>query len=70
MAKAEIRNHIQRVCFEHRKMTQRALAQRVGCTRQTNIVLEQGRYVLSLLLALPIARVSDAKVEEVFQLED
>jgi len=69
MAKAEIRNHIPRTRLEHREMTQQALARRVGCTRQTIIVLEHGRYVLSLLLALPIAGVFGAKVEEVFQLE-
>jgi putative transcriptional regulator len=70
MAKAEVRNQIRRMRFEHGEMTQQVLAERVGCTRQTIVVLEQGRYVPSLLLALRIARVFDAKVEEVFQLED
>ena len=70
MAKAEIRNQIRRMRFEHGEMTQQALAERAGCTRQTIIVLEQGRYVPSLLLALRIATVFDAKVEEVFQLEE
>jgi putative transcriptional regulator len=70
MAKAEIRNQIRRMRFEHGEMTQQALAERAGCTRQTIVVLEQGRYVPSLLLALRIARVFRAQVEEVFQLED
>ena len=70
MAKAVIRNQIRRLRFEHREMTQQELADRVGCTRQTIVVLEQGRYVPSLLLALRIARVFRVKVEEVFQLED
>jgi putative transcriptional regulator len=70
MAKAEIRNQIRRMRFEHGEMTQQALAERAGCTRQTIVVLEQARYVPSLLLAMRIARVFDAKVEEVFQLED
>jgi len=70
MAKAEIRNQIRRMRFEHGEMTQQALAERAGCTRQTIVVLEQGRYVPSLLLALRIATVFDAKVEEVFQLEE
>jgi len=69
MAKAEIRNQIRRMRFEHGEMTQRALAEHAGCTRQTIVVLEQGRYVPSLLLALRIAAVFDAKVEEVFQFE-
>lgn len=70
MAKAQVRNQIRRMRFAHGEMTQQALAERAGCTRQTIVVLEQGRYVPSLLLALRIARVFDAKVEEVFQLED
>jgi putative transcriptional regulator len=70
MAKAVIRNQIRRLRFEHRELTQQELAERVGCTRQTIVVLEQGRYVPSLLLALRIAQVFRAKVEEVFQLED
>jgi putative transcriptional regulator len=70
MAKAVIRNQIRRLRFEQREMTQQELAEHVGCTRQTIVVLEQGRYVPSLLLALRIARVFRVKVEEVFQLED
>jgi len=69
VAKAAIRNQIRRLRFEHREMTQQDLAERVGCTRQTIVVLEQGRYVPSLLLALRIARVFRVKVEDVFQLE-
>lgn len=69
MAKAEIRNQIRRMRFEHGEMTQQALAERVACTRQTIVSLERGRYVPSLLLALRIAAVFDARVEEVFQFE-
>lgn len=69
MAKAEIRNEIRRLRFEHGEMTQQELADRVGCTRQTILVLEQGRYVPSLVLALRIAKVFGATVEEVFTLE-
>jgi putative transcriptional regulator len=70
VAKAEIRNQIRRMRFERGEMTQQALAERVGCTRQTIVVLEQGRYVPSLLMAFRIARVFGVNVEEVFQLED
>jgi putative transcriptional regulator len=69
VAKAEIRNQIRRMRFEHGEMTQQALAERAGCTRQTIVVLEQGRYVPSLLLAMRIAQAFDVRVEEVFQLE-
>lgn len=70
MAKAEILNNIRRLRFERGEMTQQALAEEVGCTRQTIVVLEQGRYVPSLLLALRIARVFGARVEDVFSLDD
>jgi len=69
VAKANITNQIRRLRFEHGEMTQQELADRVTCTRQTIIVLEQGRYVPSLLLAMRIARVFDRRVEDVFQLE-
>ena len=69
MAKAQITNQIRRLRFEHGEMTQQELADHVACTRQTIIVLEQGRYVPSLLLAMRIARVFDRRVEDVFQLE-
>jgi putative transcriptional regulator len=54
--------------FEHGEMAQQALADRVGCSRQTIVLLEQERYVPSLVLALRIARVFNVKVEEVFAL--
>jgi putative transcriptional regulator len=62
-----IRNSIRRLRFEHDEMTQEELGRRVGCTRQTIIALEQGRYVPSLELALRIARTFDVAVEGVFQ---
>ena len=70
VAKGAVRNQLRRLRFEHGEMTQQALAERAGCTRQTIVVLEQGRYVPSLLLAMRIARAFGKTVEEVFQLED
>jgi len=70
MPKATIRNELRRLRFEHDEMTQQALADAVGCTRQTIVLLEQGRYVPSLALALRIARRFDRRVEDVFQLDD
>jgi putative transcriptional regulator len=67
VAKAEIRNHVRRLRFEHGEMTQQALAEEVGCTRQTIIALEQGRYVPSLALAFRIAGAFGRTVEEVFE---
>ena len=68
MPKAEIRNDIRRLRFEHGEMTQQELADRIGCTRQTIIMLEQGRYVPSLALALKIGEVFAMPVEDIFTL--
>ena len=66
MPKAEILNHVRRLRFEAGEMTQRELAERAGCTRQTIIALEQGRYVPSLALAFRIAHAFERSVEQVF----
>ncbi len=67
MAKAEIHNHIRFLRFHEDEMTQQALADRVGCTRQTIILLERGRYVPSLALAFRIAETFGLTVNEVFE---
>jgi putative transcriptional regulator len=67
MAKAEIKNHIRKLRFEHGEMTQQELARRVGCTRQTIVLLENRRYVPSLALAFKIARVFEQTVDQVFE---
>ncbi|MFT5292237.1 MAG: putative transcriptional regulator [Planctomycetota bacterium] len=69
MAKAKITNSI-RELRQDQSMTQQELAAECSCTRQTIIALEQGRYVPSLSLALLIARVFDAAVEDVFSLPE
>lgn len=70
MAKAEIRNRIRRLRFDHEEMTQQALADLVGCTRQTIVLLEQERYVPSLALAMRIAKVFGEPIEQVFELAE
>jgi putative transcriptional regulator len=50
-------------------LTQEELAERVSVTRQTVISIEKGNYVPSLLLAIKLARVFGAAVEEVFSYE-
>lgn len=69
MPKAQIHNHIRRLRFEHGEMSQQTLADLAGCTRQTIMMLEHGRYVPSLLLALQIARIFNTTVEAVFELD-
>ena len=70
MPKADIHNQIRKLRFEHGEMTQQELADHVGCTRQTIILLEQERYVPSLALAMKIARVFGTTVNQVFELEE
>lgn len=67
---AEISNRIRRLRFDHGEMTQEELAEKAGCTRQTIIALEQGKYVPSVALAFRIARAFGSPLEEVFQYEE
>ena len=65
-----IKNRIRKLRFDHGEMTQEELANRVGCTRQTIIALEQNKYVPSIELAFRIAKAFGVPLEEVFQYED
>jgi len=69
MVRSRIGNRIRRLRFDNGEMTQEDLAGRVGCTRQTIIALEQGKYVPSIELAFKIARTFGVTLEEVFQYE-
>lgn len=51
-------------------LTQQALAERCGVTRQAVNTLEAGRYVPSTALALRVARTLHRRVEELFWLDD
>ena len=51
-------------------LRQEDLARRVGCRRETISFVENGEYNPSLLLAVKIARVFEASVEEVFHFDD
>jgi putative transcriptional regulator len=62
-----IRNNIRRLRFDRDEMTQEELGRLAGCTRQTIIALEQGKYVPSLELAFRIARAFGVTVEQVFE---
>ena len=70
MARAVLRNRIRRLRFERGEMTQQGLAARAGCSRQTIVMMEQGRHVPSLVLAMRIAEAFGVRVEDVFQHED
>jgi putative transcriptional regulator len=62
-----IANQIRRLRFEHGEMTQSALAEKIGMTRQTIAAIEAGKYSPSLEAAFRIAHVFDVKLEDVFQ---
>lgn len=63
-------NCIKELRSAEESMTQQALADHVGVTRQTIIALEGGAYTPSLALALRVAKVFDKSVEELFWLDD
>ena len=69
-SKTKISNHIRRLRFDRNEMTQEELANLAGCTRQTIIALEQGKYVPSITLAFQIAKAFKVRVEDVFQYEE
>ena len=67
MSGTPIANEIRRLRFERGELTQQALADTCGVTRQTIIALEAGRYAPSLELAFRIARAFGVGVEDVFR---
>lgn len=52
-----------------KRMTQAELAKLVNVSRQTIHSIETGKFTPSTVLALKIARLFDAKLEDIFQLE-
>ncbi|HZF28906.1 MAG TPA: helix-turn-helix transcriptional regulator [Gammaproteobacteria bacterium] len=69
MTKTAITNKIRRLRFDHGEMTQQALAERVGVTRQTVNAIELGKYSPSLEVAFRIAVAFGVGIEEVFSYE-
>lgn len=68
MADKKIQNKIQEY-RQQRGLTQDALAQEIGVTRQTIISIEKGSYTPSLMLAFSFAFVFNKKIEELFWLK-
>jgi putative transcriptional regulator len=62
-----VTNRIRVLRFGHGEMTQQALADAVGVTRQTIIAIEQGKYSPTLEAAFRIAAVFGVPLEQVFQ---
>ena len=70
MTKTRVTNAIRRLRFEHGEMTQQALAERVGLTRQTVNAIELGKYSPSLEAAFRIAAVFGVPLAEVFAYDE
>ena len=70
MGDCAVQNRIRRLRFDHGEMTQQALADRVGVTRQTVNAIELGKYSPSLEVAFRIARVFGVPLDEVFQFQE
>ena len=67
MAGSVLTNDIRRLRFEAGEMTQQALAEAVGVTRQTVAAIEKGKYSPSLEVAFRIAAVFGVPLHDVFQ---
>ena len=63
----QITNEIRRLRFEHDEMSQQALADAIGVTRQTVFAIEKNRYSPSLETAFRIAEVFAVPLEDVFK---
>ncbi len=68
MAKIRLSNKV-RVARAEKDLSQEALAQRAGVTRQTIGSIESGEYCPSALLAFLIAKRLGKRVDELFFLE-
>ena len=66
MARPPITNRLREMREERGGMSQQALADAIGVTRQTVIAIELGKYSPSLESAFRIARVFGVGVEDVF----
>lgn len=62
----EITNNIRTLRFFANEMTQQALAEKTGVSRQTIIAVEAGKYAPSLELAFRIAEAFGVSITEVF----
>ena len=65
-----VTNRVRYFRFMRGEMSQAELAAAVGVSRQTIVAVEKGNYNPSVELALRLARVLAATVEELFVLEE
>jgi len=63
-------NNLRRCRFEKDEISQQALGEAIGVTRQTIISIEKGRFIPSTLLALKLAKFFNKSVEDIFFIID
>ena len=61
-----ISNNVRKLRFEAEEMSQQALADKVGVTRQTVIAIEKDKYSPSLEVAFKISNVFQVPLDNVF----
>ena len=66
----KLENNLKRCRFDRDDMSQEALAEAVGVTRQTILSIEKGKFVPSTMLALKLAKFFNKPLEEIFYLVD
>jgi putative transcriptional regulator len=64
---SRIRNHIRALRFATGELTQQALADQVGVTRQTINAIEGGKYSPTLEVAFQIAEAFGVSIGQVFE---
>ena len=62
-----ITNNVRKLRFENGEMSQQALADAIGVTRQTVFAIEKGKYSPSLEVAFKIAETFSVTLDQVFQ---
>ena len=65
--KHSITNNVRKLRFENGEMSQQALADAIGVTRQTVFAIEKGKYSPSLEVAFKIAETFSVTLDKVFQ---
>ena len=67
---AELENNLRKLRFANGELTQEALADKLGVSRQTVYAIEKGKFNPSVLLALQIAAFFRVRLEEVFNIKE
>lgn len=69
LVKLNIQSNVRKLRFNHDEMTQQALAEAIGVSRQTVVAMEKGKYSPSLELAFRLSEIFEVAIEEIFFVE-